>query len=250
MASERQEELLALLFLAAAALPSPWPQNLESFRAPKPTPLSGPHAALVHASSDDVLGQLFWRSGVFKAVSDTSQLCPPLLVKALINFAKARAPRPTACATGASGVIVLASICQHQFGFRSMTTRTGVLARTALTGALYTWAVGLSSRARASLPPPPEMRNPRAALPPYVPTSCSLADADRPSVSIRARGADHSTKATIARSESHLAALALDHRPTSTHVDSRTAASAPPIHSSAKPMCDGHRHRLTERQDQ
>ncbi|KAJ7086329.1 ABC protein [Mycena belliarum] len=109
---------------------------------------------------NDVLGHLFWRGGVFKVVSDTSQLCGPLLVKALINFAKARARaeadgvRPASIGNGVGmaiglwGVIVLASICQHQFFFRSMTT--GVLARTALTGALYARAVGLSPRARAS----------------------------------------------------------------------------------------------------
>ncbi|KAJ7872425.1 hypothetical protein B0H13DRAFT_2349461 [Mycena leptocephala] len=47
-------------------------------------------------------------------------------------------------------VIVLASICQHQFFFRSMIT--GVFARTALTGALYRRAVHLTPAARRRLP--------------------------------------------------------------------------------------------------
>ncbi|KAJ7440231.1 ABC protein [Mycena latifolia] len=107
---------------------------------------------------NDVLGHLFWRGGVFKVVSDTSQLCGPLLVKALINFAKARSlakargeheeslGRGVGMAIGLFCIIVVASICQHQFFFRSMTT--GVLARTALTGALYERAVALTPKAR------------------------------------------------------------------------------------------------------
>ncbi|KAJ7841457.1 hypothetical protein B0H13DRAFT_1910288 [Mycena leptocephala] len=86
-------------------------------------------------------------------VQDTSQLMGhgPLLVKALIDFAKARAAgkaagvEPANIGHGISMVfgllivIVLASICQHQFLFRSM--MTGVLARTALTGPvpLHRW---------------------------------------------------------------------------------------------------------------
>ncbi|KAJ7878247.1 P-loop containing nucleoside triphosphate hydrolase protein [Mycena leptocephala] len=86
----------------------------------------------------------------------------PLLVKALINFAKARAAAKAAGVEPANIghgvgiafdlliVIVLASICQHQFFFRSMIT--GVLARTALTGALYRLAVHLTPSARLRLP--------------------------------------------------------------------------------------------------
>ncbi|KAJ6518372.1 ABC protein [Mycena vulgaris] len=110
---------------------------------------------------NDVLGHLFWRGGAFKVVCDTSQLMGPLLVKALINFAKARAlakqrgetpaniGNGVGMAIGLFCVIVVASICQHQFFFRSMTT--GVLARTALTGALYRRAVQLTPKARTRL---------------------------------------------------------------------------------------------------
>ncbi|KAJ6571086.1 ABC protein [Mycena capillaripes] len=111
---------------------------------------------------NDVLGHMFWKGGVFKVVQDTSQLMGPILVKALINFAKARAAARAAglpeqnighgigLALGLLCVIVLASICQHQFFFRSMIT--GVLARTALTGALYRRAVHLTPAARLRLP--------------------------------------------------------------------------------------------------
>ncbi|KAJ7175120.1 ABC protein [Mycena crocata] len=111
---------------------------------------------------NDVLGREFWKGAVFKVVSDTSQLMGPLLVKALINFAKDRAIAKALGSTPASighgigmavglfCVIVLASICQHQFFFRSMIT--GVLARTALTGALYHRALELTPRARTGLP--------------------------------------------------------------------------------------------------
>ncbi|KAJ6471750.1 ABC protein [Mycena vitilis] len=110
---------------------------------------------------NDVLGHLFWKGGVFKVIQDTSQLMGPILVKSLINFAKARAAAKAAgetpanigngvgMAIGLLCVIVTASICQHQFFFRSMTT--GVLARAALTGAIYERAVHLTPAARLRL---------------------------------------------------------------------------------------------------
>ncbi|KAJ7771298.1 ABC protein [Mycena maculata] len=110
---------------------------------------------------NDVLGSMFWRGGLFKVVSDTSQLMSPLLVKALINFAQARTAakqsgeKPASIGNGvglAIGlfcVMVLASICQHQFFFRSMIT--GVLARTALTASIYRRAVHLTPKARTGL---------------------------------------------------------------------------------------------------
>ncbi|KAJ7891133.1 ABC protein [Mycena leptocephala] len=107
---------------------------------------------------NDVLGHMFWKGGRPRHLSAHG----PLLVKALINFAKARAAAKAAgvepvnighgigMAFGLLIVIVLASICQHQFFFRSMIT--GVLARTALTGALYRRAVHLTPAARLRLP--------------------------------------------------------------------------------------------------
>ncbi|KAF7332750.1 ABC protein [Mycena kentingensis (nom. inval.)] len=120
-----------------------------------------PDASLAWALND-VLGHLFWRAGVFKVVSDTSQLMGPILVKSLINFAKERAAEKAAgahpanvgrgigMALGLLLVIVTASICQHQFFFRSMST--GVLARAALTGAVYERAVYLTPTARRTIP--------------------------------------------------------------------------------------------------
>ncbi|KAF8175919.1 P-loop containing nucleoside triphosphate hydrolase protein [Mycena galopus ATCC 62051] len=111
---------------------------------------------------NDVLGHMFWKGGCFKVISDTSQLMGPILVKSLINFAKATAAAKAAgekppnigngigMAFGLLCVVVCASICQHQFFFRSMIT--GVLARTALTGALYRRALHLTPAARLRLP--------------------------------------------------------------------------------------------------
>ncbi|KAJ7824113.1 hypothetical protein B0H13DRAFT_2444703 [Mycena leptocephala] len=117
---------------------------------------------------------MFWKGGVFKVtcvsslqflftqvVQDTSQLMGPL-VKVLINFAKGHAAAKAAgmepanighgigMVFGLLTVIVLASICQHQFFFRSMIT--GVLARTTLTGALYRRAVHLTPLRASACP--------------------------------------------------------------------------------------------------
>ncbi|KAJ7887685.1 hypothetical protein B0H13DRAFT_2277490 [Mycena leptocephala] len=84
---------------------------------------------------------------VSAVVQYTSQLMGPLLIKALISFANVRTAAKAAgvepanighgigMASGLLIVIVLASICQHQFFFHCMIS--GVLARTTLTGALY-----------------------------------------------------------------------------------------------------------------
>ncbi|KAJ7477714.1 ABC protein [Mycena latifolia] len=113
-------------------------------------------------SLNDVLGHMFWKGGLFKVGQDTSQLMGPILVKALINFAKARTLAQAAgdtppnigngigMAIGLLCVTVSASICQHQFFFCSMTT--GVFARTALTGTLYRRALHLTPAARLQHP--------------------------------------------------------------------------------------------------
>ncbi|KAJ6475599.1 ABC protein [Mycena sanguinolenta] len=113
-------------------------------------------------SLNDVLGHMFWKGGLFKVGQDTSQLMGPIIVKALINFAKARTLAQAAgetppnigngigLAIGLLCIIVSASICQHQFFFCSMTT--GVFARTALTGMLYRRALYLTPAARLQHP--------------------------------------------------------------------------------------------------
>ncbi|KAJ7510427.1 ABC protein [Mycena galericulata] len=110
---------------------------------------------------NDVLGHLFWIGGVFKVFGDTAQLMGPILVKAIINFAKARAAakeagteppsigRGVGMTLGLFCVVVMASIFQHQFFWRSMTT--GVLARAALTASIYKRGVRLTGKARTTL---------------------------------------------------------------------------------------------------
>ncbi|KAJ7777514.1 ABC protein [Mycena maculata] len=110
---------------------------------------------------NDVLGHLFWIGGAFKVCGDTSQLMGPILVRTIINFAKARAAdreagteppsvgRGIGMTIGLFCVVVLASVCQHQFFWRSMTT--GVLARAALTASIYKRGVRLTGQARAKL---------------------------------------------------------------------------------------------------
>ncbi|KAJ7164009.1 ABC protein [Mycena crocata] len=110
---------------------------------------------------NDILGHLFWIGGAFKVLGDTAQLMGPILVKAIINFAKERAgdreagtPMPSVgrgvgMALGLFFMVIMASIFQHQFFWRSMTT--GVLARAALTASIYKRGVRLSGKARTTL---------------------------------------------------------------------------------------------------
>ncbi|KAF8750785.1 ABC protein [Rhizoctonia solani] len=83
-------------------------------------------------------------AGVFKVIGDVSQLMAPLLTKAIIQFAQERsrgdsnAPhigRGIGLAFGLPLLTICASVCTHQFFWRSMTT--GVAARAALIASLY-----------------------------------------------------------------------------------------------------------------
>ncbi|KZP31699.1 ABC protein [Athelia psychrophila] len=110
---------------------------------------------------NDTLGFAFWIGGVFKVVSDTSQLMAPLIIKAIITFgqehyaAKAAGVagpsigRGVGLAVGAFMLNELASICTHQYWWRSM--GTGILARGALIGAVYKRSVHLSGKARTTI---------------------------------------------------------------------------------------------------
>ncbi|KAF7330282.1 ABC protein [Mycena venus] len=118
------------------------------------------HASLAWAMND-VLGHMFWFGGVSKVIGDTAQLMGPILVKAIINFAKARATarldgtempsigRGVGMAVGLLWMVILASVFQHQFFWRSMTT--GVMARAALTASIYKRGVRLTGKARTTL---------------------------------------------------------------------------------------------------
>ncbi|KAJ7841462.1 hypothetical protein B0H13DRAFT_2676788 [Mycena leptocephala] len=86
---------------------------------------------------------------VFKVVQDTSQLMGVRSDKGSGRGAP-NVGHGIGMAFGLLIVIVLASICQHQFFFRSMIT--SVLACNALTGALYRPAVQLTPVARLRLP--------------------------------------------------------------------------------------------------
>ncbi|KAI0768143.1 ABC protein [Trametes elegans] len=111
---------------------------------------------------NDVLGRDFWYGGIFKVIGDTSQLMGPILVKAIINFGKEHAAyfeagktppgigRGVGMAIGLFLITVTASVCTHQFFYRSMTT--GLLARAALISSIYKRGVSLTGKARTSLP--------------------------------------------------------------------------------------------------
>ncbi|KAJ6537690.1 P-loop containing nucleoside triphosphate hydrolase protein [Mycena capillaripes] len=141
--------------------------------------VGGKKEASLAWSLNDVLGHMFWKGGLFKVGQDTSQLMGPLIVKALINFAKARTLAQAAgetppnigngigMAIGLLCVIVSASICQHQFFFCSMTT--GVFARTALTGTLYRRALRFTPAAR--------LQHPNSAVLNHISTDISRVDA-------------------------------------------------------------------------
>ncbi|KAL0573575.1 hypothetical protein V5O48_008389 [Marasmius crinis-equi] len=128
---------------------------------------------------NDVFGHMFWISGAFKVVGDTSQLIVPVLVKIIINFAKSRAtaredgtPLPglgpgIGMAVGMLCLVILSSVTQHQFFYRSMTT--GVLARAALTNSIYKRGVVLSGKDRVHFT--------NANLMTFISTDCSRIDA-------------------------------------------------------------------------
>jgi ATP-binding cassette subfamily C (CFTR/MRP) protein 1 len=106
---------------------------------------------------NDVFGWAFWSAGLFKVVGDTSQLMAPLVIRTLIRYAQAHGHGDTAnigsgvgMAIGLFLLTVTASVCQHQFFWRSMTT--GVLARAALIASLYKRGVHLTPKARTQIP--------------------------------------------------------------------------------------------------
>ncbi|KAF5359779.1 hypothetical protein D9756_003206 [Leucocoprinus leucothites] len=111
---------------------------------------------------NDTLGRFFWSGGAIKVIGDISQLMGPLLVKALINFTqdrgsrRARGEEPPSVgrgigmAVGLFFIIILASLMQHQFFWRSM--MTGILARTTLIASIYKRGVRLTGKSRVILP--------------------------------------------------------------------------------------------------
>ncbi|KZT73648.1 ABC protein [Daedalea quercina L-15889] len=122
----------------------------------------GRREASIAWALNDVFGWTFWTGGIFKVFGDTSQLMGPLLVRTIITFSEARvaaqkAGEPTAgigrgvgMAIGLFCLTVTASVCTHQFFWRSMVT--GMLARAALISSIYKRGIALTGKARTALP--------------------------------------------------------------------------------------------------
>ncbi|EPQ52646.1 ABC protein [Gloeophyllum trabeum ATCC 11539] len=130
-------------------------------------------------SLNDTFGWEFWAAGAFKILGDVSQLMGPLVVRAIITFGRnhytaiqAGKPPPSigpgvGMAIGLFCLQVSASVGQHQWFWRSMTT--GVLARAALTASIYKRGVNLTGKARVKLN--------NAALVNHISTDVSRIDA-------------------------------------------------------------------------
>ncbi|KZS94671.1 ABC protein [Sistotremastrum niveocremeum HHB9708] len=128
---------------------------------------------------NETFGWHFWLGGVFKVFGDTAQLMGPLLAKAIIRFSQNRLTakaegrempsigRGVAMAIGLFLITITASVCQHQFFWRSMAT--GVLGRAALIGSIYRRGVNLTPKARVKFP--------NAALVNHISTDVSRVDA-------------------------------------------------------------------------
>ncbi|KAF8899910.1 ABC protein [Gymnopilus junonius] len=123
--------------------------------------IDGRRAPSIALALNDTIGFFFWTGGIFKVFGDTSQLMGPILIKAIINFAKKREaaklshdPVPNvgvgiAMAIGLFFLTMSASIGQHQFFWRSMIT--GVLARATLIKSIYKRGVNMTGRARTKI---------------------------------------------------------------------------------------------------
>ncbi|KAI0714464.1 P-loop containing nucleoside triphosphate hydrolase protein [Cerioporus squamosus] len=119
-------------------------------------------ASLVLAMNDSI-AWWFWSGGILKLVADVSQVCSPLLVKAIINFATQSytahreglydqippVGKGIGLAIGLFFLQLLSSFCTHHFFYRAAST--GVLLRGGLITAIYDRSLKLSSRARATL---------------------------------------------------------------------------------------------------
>ncbi|KZW00021.1 ABC protein [Exidia glandulosa HHB12029] len=143
--------------VAALARGSGWRERLQARQDRWRTRDGRKEASLAWALNEPFAFE-FWSGGLFKVVGDTAQLMGPLISKAIINFAKERAtarqngdPMPSVgrgvgMAIGLFWITVVASVSQHQFFWRSMST--GVLARAALISSLYKRGMGLTPKSR------------------------------------------------------------------------------------------------------
>ncbi|RPD61094.1 P-loop containing nucleoside triphosphate hydrolase protein [Lentinus tigrinus ALCF2SS1-7] len=120
------------------------------------------HASLVLAMNDSI-AWWFWTGGILKLLADVSQVCSPLLVKAIINFATQsysahraglydeipHIGKGVGLAIGLFFLQLFSSFCAHHFFYRAAST--GVLLRGGLITAIFDRSLKLSSRARATL---------------------------------------------------------------------------------------------------
>ncbi|CAA7271099.1 unnamed protein product [Cyclocybe aegerita] len=123
--------------------------------------LGGRQHPSISLALNDTIGFFFWSGGMFKVIGDISQLMGPLVVKAIINFAKDRESAKSRGEEGPSlgigfamavGLFLLtmgSSIGHHQFFWRSMIT--GVLIRAALIKSIYNRGMNLTGKARVSI---------------------------------------------------------------------------------------------------
>ncbi|KAF5371833.1 hypothetical protein D9615_009539 [Tricholomella constricta] len=108
------------------------------------------HPSLAWALND-TFGYFFWSAGAFKVFGDTTQLMGPIVVKSIINFAKARAAakqNSTELPPVGRGIAMGFGLF-FLFFWRAMTT--GVLARAALISSIYKRGVNLTGKARTTL---------------------------------------------------------------------------------------------------
>ncbi|KAG2137199.1 ABC protein [Suillus cothurnatus] len=110
---------------------------------------------------NDIFLSMFWIGGALKVFGDTAQLMGPIILRRIIVFAKERSaailagePVPhigigIAMAVGLFALTLTASICNHQFFWRSMAV--GVMARAALITCIYERGVNLTSKARVKI---------------------------------------------------------------------------------------------------
>ncbi|KAL7417822.1 ABC protein [Mrakia frigida] len=118
--------------------------------------------SLAYAINDGIW-KFFWSGGLFKVFGDTAGLMGPLVTKQIILFAQSRArhsadpesnPQPhigrgIGMAFGLFFLTVFASVCQHQFFWRSMSV--GVSARASLSTCVYRTAMVLTQKERSHL---------------------------------------------------------------------------------------------------
>ncbi|EPQ29164.1 uncharacterized protein PFL1_03451 [Pseudozyma flocculosa PF-1] len=150
---------------AAWRAPPPPPAPTSGAAAPAQKaspqkPRSGHKRPSLVMAMHDQMGRKLWTGLAFKIVGDASQITSPLVLKAIIQFTQ---ERYAAAATDTDGpgvgrgiglafalffMQLLASVCQHQFFWKSMSV--GVESRAALIAAIFNRAMRMNGKARSS----------------------------------------------------------------------------------------------------